>query len=165
MWLHTHAFSQHLKLHRRCCLDQPWNGSNTALGEASVTMDLQDFGSTAPPLAAKILQQLNMMMEICMCIIFFLLLMVVMVLRALTQVIDHINRQPSSQSWYVGCTSNMQATQGRQLNEILQMLQNLKDLMVSMKVQLDIIIEPRIALAETMLSPRQGSSTDQVQPV
>ena len=104
-------------------------------------------------------------MEICICIIFFLLLMVVMLLRAFTQVIDHIKGQLSSQSWYLDCTSNMQATQGRQLNEILQMLQNLKDLMVSMKVQLDIIIEPRIALAETMLSPRQGSSTDQVQPV
>lgn len=123
----------------------------------SAAMNLQDFGSTDHPSSAIIPEQLSMIVEVCLCILCWLLLMLVLVLKDLAKGINQTNEKISSI-----CSSSL-GQQG-QVTEIRLLLQRLKDIVVNMKVQLDILIEPRIAQAELELIPSRGSCRNTVPP-
>ena len=83
--------------------------------------------------------------------------MLVLVLKDLAKGINQTNEKISSI-----CSSSL-GQQG-QVTEIRLLLQRLKDIVVNMKVQLDILIEPRIAQAELELIPSRGSCRNTVPP-
>ena len=117
---------------------------NQTFAQDSGSMNLQDFGSAAP-ICPYFPEKLNMLVEAVLCIMCFLLLMIVMVLRDLARAIDHMG----------------------QVRDVVLLLERIKDLVTNLKVQLGILIEPRTTLAKeeiALLSPRMGSSRDIVLP-
>lgn len=117
---------------------------NQPYAQDSVSMNLQDFGSAAP-ICPTFPEKLNMLVEVILCIMCFLLLMVVMLLKDLAKAIDHMG----------------------QVRDVVLLLERIKDLVTNLKVQLDILIEPRATLTEEeigLLTPRRGCSRDMVLP-
>ena len=136
-WLHSNISKFHLKQTTWCCVNQTF-------AQDSDIMNLQDFGSAAP-ICPTFPEKLNMLVEVVLCIMCFLLLMVVMLLRDLARAIDHMG----------------------QVRDVVLLLERIKDLVTNLKVQMDILIEPRTTLAEEeigLLTPRMGSSRDIVLP-